>query len=57
MIRPRDIRGTVSILTTRVAKVDGFVRDRRALVRRRLIMYYGRVRAHATNGVKTITFI
>ena len=57
MVRPRDICGTVSILTTGVAEVDGFVRDRRAIVRCRLVMYYRRVRTDATNGVEGVALV
>ena len=57
MIRPRDIRGAVSVLTPGVAEVDGFVRDRRAIVRCRLVMYYRRVRTDATNGVEGVALV
>ena len=57
MIRPRNIRGAVSVLTPGVAEVDVLIGDGSTLVRRRLVMYYRRIGTDATNGVKTITFV
>ena len=57
MIRPRDVRGAVSVLTPGIAQINIFVGNSSALVRCRFVVYYGRVRTDATNGVKTITFV
>ena len=57
MIRPRNIRGAVSILTPGVAEVDVLVCYGSAFVRCRFVMYYRCICTDATNGVKTITFV
>ena len=57
MIRPRDIRGAVSILTPGIAQINIFVGDGRTLVRRRLVVDDRRVRTDATNGVEGVALV
>ena len=57
MIRPRNICGTVSILTPRVAEVDVLIGDRSTVVRCRFVVDDRRVRTDATNGVEGVALV
>ena len=57
MIRPRDICGTVSILTSSITKIDVLVCYGSAVVRRRFVVDDRRVRTDATNGVEGVALV
>ena len=57
MIRPRDIRGAVSVLTPGIAQINIFVGDGSTLVRRRFVVDDRRVRTDATNGVEGVALV
>ena len=57
MIRPRDVRGTVSILTPGIAQINIFVGDGSTLVRRRFVVDDRRVRTHTANGVEGVALV
>ena len=57
VVRPRDVRGAVSILTTGVAQIHILVGNRSTVVRCRLVMYYRCVRTDATNGVEGVALV
>ena len=57
MIRPRDVRGAVSVLTPGIAQINIFVGDGRTIVRCRFVVDDRRVRTHTTNGVEGVALV
>ena len=57
VVRPRDVRGAVSILTPGIAQINIFVGDGSTLVRRRFVVDDRRVRTHTTNGVEGVALV
>ena len=57
MIRPRDVRRAVSILTPGVAEVDFGIGNSSTLVRCRFVVDDRRVRTDATNGVEGVALV
>ena len=57
MVRPRDICGTVSVLTTGVAEVDVLVCYCGTLTRSRFVVDDRRVRTDAANGVEGVALV
>ena len=57
MIRPRNIRGAVSILTPGVAEVDVLIGNSSTILWRRFVMYYRRVRTDATDRVERVALV